>query len=221
GPAGCVGAVPILQHRAPEALREERVVPRAKTPRDERGEAHVRARPQHALEMSAALQEWHVQQRLAVDLQEIERGEDPPPAVLPCVRVALVVDLEIALVPPIAHENAVHDRGRALRVRDDRVVELARAIDRPRVAAEARLTLADPDEDPGTCPLGLEDVALRLRTLADEPGALWRDLRAEKRRHPSDSSVSGVRAGGSGRFVGPSGPLDSQNVRSIIPERPF
>src|SRR3954467_7529697 len=72
---GRVDAVPALEDDPAESLRGERVAPRAKAPRDVRREPDVHARREHALEMAAALEERHFEERFAVDLQQIEGCE--------------------------------------------------------------------------------------------------------------------------------------------------
>src|SRR5919201_470066 len=134
--AGRVRAVPILQDDPPKSLRLQRVAPGAKALRHEGCEPDVRARREDALEVAAALEERHREERLTVDLEEIEGREDLPASELAGVRVAGVVDLEIALVLPVVDEDAVDDRGLAARVRDDGVVELARPLERTGVPEE-------------------------------------------------------------------------------------
>ena len=117
--------------------------------------------------MSPTLEERDVEERLAVDLQEIERGEDLLTCELARVRVATLVYLEVALVLPAVDEDAVNDRGVALRLSHDRVVQLARPRDLPFITEEVRLGVANANEDPRACPRGFEDVALPLRSFAD------------------------------------------------------
>src|SRR5712691_5438780 len=74
--ASSVGAVPILQHDSPESLLRERVAPRAQASRYVRREPDVEAGREDALEVASALEERHVEQRFAIDLEQIERRED-------------------------------------------------------------------------------------------------------------------------------------------------
>src|SRR5207245_8050156 len=74
--AGGVGAVPILEHRTPESLRHERVVPRPQRARHERRQADVLARRQDSLEVAFALEERDLKEPLSVDLEKVERRED-------------------------------------------------------------------------------------------------------------------------------------------------
>jgi hypothetical protein len=97
--------------------------------------------------MAPTLEERDVEERLAVDLEEIERGEDLLACELARVRVAMVVYLEVALVFPAVDEDAVDDRGVALRLSHDRVVQLARPCDLPFVTKEVRVGVADANED--------------------------------------------------------------------------
>ena len=97
--------------------------------------------------MAPTLEERDVKERLAVDLEEIERGEDLLTRELARVRVAMVVYLEVALVFPAVDEDAVDDRGVALRLSHDRVVQLARPSDLPFVTKEVRVGVADANED--------------------------------------------------------------------------
>src|SRR5438309_3896314 len=98
--AGRVRAVPILEHDSAKALRLERVTPRSQPAGDVWRQPHVRTWREDAFEMSPTLEERDVEERLAVDLQEIERGEDLLTRELPRVRVATLVYLEVALVLP-------------------------------------------------------------------------------------------------------------------------
>src|SRR5438105_3372808 len=194
--AGRVRAVPILEHRTLETLSQKRVMPGPQTSRHIRRQADVRAGGEHARQMSAALQERHREQRLAVDFQEVEGGKDLSTAVLARIGVALIVHLEIALVPPVGHEHPVDDGRFAASVGHDRVVELPWSLDRAGVAAKAGAT-ADADEHTGTRPLRLEDVTARLGPITDHPRALRRDVRAQKSCHPTSQYpvwASGVRA---------------------------
>src|SRR6266568_2862092 len=114
--AGCVRAVPILEHDPAKALRLERVAPRPQPARDVGRQPHVRAGREDTFEVPPPFQKRDLQKRLAVDLEEIERREDQPSSELPRVRVALLVHFEIALVLPAFDEDAVDDRGAALRL---------------------------------------------------------------------------------------------------------
>src|SRR5881296_454828 len=112
--------------------------------------------------MTPALEKRDLEERLAVDLQQVERGEDLPSPELPRVRVAVVVDLEVALVLPVGHQDAG----------EDRVVQLARSVHPAFVAEEMRLGMANAHQHSRARPGWLEDVALPLRSFADEPGSL-------------------------------------------------
>src|SRR2546428_9833331 len=111
--------------------------------------------------MPPTLEQRHGEQRLTVDLEEIERGEDLPPSELARVGIPLVIDFEIALVLPVVDQHAVDDRRLAARVSHDRVVELSWTIARALVPHELRRAVADSHEEAGTHPLRLEDVAPR------------------------------------------------------------
>src|SRR6267143_288175 len=197
--AGRVCAVPILEHDSAKALRLERVTPRSQPARDVRRQPHIRTWREDAFEMPPALEEWDVEKRLTVDLQEIERGEDLLTCELPRVRVAMLVYLEIALVLPAVDQDTVDDRGAALRFGDDRVVQLAGPGHLPLVAKEMGLRVADSDEDPGAGPRRFEDVALPLRSFADRPGPLGQKICPE-----DGAQDSSIRA------------LDRANVCSIM-----
>src|SRR6266566_175164 len=194
-----VRAVPILQHDAAEPLRLQRFAPGTQASRYVGRQPDVRTWGEDAFKMASPLQEWDLEQGLAVDLEEVEGREDLATAELPGVCVSLLIDLEVAFVLPPVDENAVEDRGAALRLRDDRVVQLARSGHLAFVADEVRLGMTDPDEDSRSCPCRLEDVALPLRPFADRPGSLGQKI------SPEDAAQdSSIRA------------LDSTNVRSII-----
>src|SRR5712691_5079640 len=152
-----VRAVPVLDDDASEPLREKRVPPGPQTSGHVRRQPHVLARREHTFEVPAPLEKRDGEQRLAVDLEQVEGGEDLPGAELAGVGVALVVYFEIALVPPLVHQHAVDDRAVAASVRDDRVVELARAARRAAVPDETRGTVPDPHEHARPRPLRLED----------------------------------------------------------------
>src|SRR6266550_329281 len=176
-----VRAVPVLDDDALEPLGEKRVPPSPQTSGHVRRQPHVLARREDTFEVSAPFEQGDLKQRLAIHLEEVERGKDLPRAELPGVGVALVVDFEIALVAPIVDQHAVDDRGFAVGVRDDRVVQLARAARRSAVPDETRVAVADPHEHACPRPLRLEDVAFRLRAFADDARPLRRDVRAEDR----------------------------------------
>src|SRR2546425_3117174 len=179
--AGSVRAVPVLDHDALEALREKCVAPGAQTSCDKGREPDVLARREDTLEVTAPLEQRDGQQGLAIDLEQVEGGEDLPRAILAGIGVALVINFEVALVAPIVDQDTIDDRGIATGIRDDRVVELARAGRRAAVADETWVAMADPHQDACAGPLRLEDVVLRLRALADEAGALRRQVDAEDR----------------------------------------
>src|SRR2546426_2068681 len=149
--------------------------------------------------MPPTLEQGHGEQRLTVDREEIERGEDLSPPELARVGVPLVIDFEIALVLPLVDQHTVDDRRLATRVSHDRVVQLSWTLTRALVPHELRRAVADSHEEAGTHPLRLEDVAVGLRPLAGEPRTLRREIRAEERAQTSEYPA-----------------LDSQNIRSII-----
>ena len=149
--------------------------------------------------MAPPLQEWDPEERLAVDLEEVKGREDLATTELPRVRVSLLIDLQVTLVNPPIDQNAIEDRGAALRLRDNRVVQLARSGHFAFVADEVRLGVTDPDEDSRACPCWLEDVAFPLRPFADRPGPLGQEICPE-----NAAQDSSIRA------------LDSTNVRSIM-----
>ena len=149
--------------------------------------------------MTPALEQRDLEKRLAVDLDQVECRENLTTSELPRVGVAMVVDLEVALVLPVGHEDTVEDRGLAPGLGDDRVVQLTRPLDGALVAEEVRLGMADTYEDPRARPRRLEDVALPLRSFADEPGSLGREVCPES--GAQDSSIPA---------------LDMANVRSIM-----
>src|SRR3989475_10352535 len=99
-----VSAVPILEHHAAKALRLQRVTPGPESPRHIRRAPDVGACREDPFEVPPPLQERDLKEGLAVDLQEIERGEDLATPELPRVRVSLVVDLQFAFILPIAHQ---------------------------------------------------------------------------------------------------------------------
>src|SRR5687767_11038087 len=157
--------------------------------------------------MPLSLEEGDVDERLAVDLEEVERREDPPSGGGPGEGVAVAVDLELLLVLPVGHEHPVDDRGLAARERADRVVELARTVDRAGVPDEAVSWVSDADKGPGAGPLRLQDVSLRLGPLAGVAGLLGGEIGPDLRVHWVDSRVSQ--------------PLDTTNVCSKMRERLF
>src|SRR2546421_3750888 len=197
--AGRVGAVPILEHHAPESLRLECFTPGPQAARDVRRQSNVRTGRDDAFEVSPTLQERNPEERLAIDLEQVERGEDLLTCELARVGISVVVHLEVSLVLPLIDEDSVDDRRGALRLGDDRVIELPRPGHLAFVADEVRLRVADTDEHPCPRPRRLEDVALPLRALADRPGALGQQVCPE-----DGAQASSIRA------------LDMANVRSIM-----
>src|SRR6202022_332872 len=117
-------------------------------------------------EMAAALHERDIEERLAVDLEQVERGEDAPAAGATREGVALRVQLELPVVWEAVDEHAIEDRGARAGVGDDRVVQLSGSVHRSVVPDEARTVVAHPDKGPQALPLGLQDVAGRLRPPA-------------------------------------------------------
>src|SRR2546427_5380222 len=208
-PAGRVDAIPVLQHDAPETLRHECLAPRAQPAGHVRREADVPGLREDALEVTPSLEERDLEERLAVDLEEIERGEDAPPSGRSRERIALLVHLEVRLVAPVVDQHAVDDRAVTPRVGDDRVVELARGVELAPVPAEAGpARVPDTYEGARSHPLRLQDVALRFRALADEAWSLRCQVGSEERRHiPSTSLI--VRPLTARTFV-----LSCPNVRS-------
>src|ERR1700716_3302595 len=89
--AGRVRAVPILEHDSAKPLRLEGVTPRSQPAGDIRCPPHVRTWGKAGFEASPAREERDVKERLAVDLEEIERGEDLLTRELARVRVAMLV----------------------------------------------------------------------------------------------------------------------------------
>src|SRR4051812_18791215 len=197
---GRVDAVPALEDDPAESLRGERVAPRAKAPRDVRREPDVHARREHALEMAAALEQRHFEQRFAVDLEQIEGREDAAPAGVPAHGVPLRIHLELGLVEEALHEDTVDDGRVRACVGDDGVVELTRAVDRAVIPDESRAGVADADQRPDAFPLWLEDVAVGFRLLADVAGTLGREVRPDGVLQRWRARVSH--------------PLDRQNKRS-------
>src|SRR2546428_4911670 len=109
--ASSVGAVPVLEHDTAESLLRERVAPRAQASRYIWREPHVEAGRQHAFEVPPALEQRYVEQRLAIDFEQIERREDAARSRRARHRVALGVHLELRFVLPAVDENAVEGRG--------------------------------------------------------------------------------------------------------------
>src|SRR3989442_3562934 len=208
-PAGRVDAIPVFQHDAPETLRHECLAPRAQPAGHVRREADIPGLREDALEVTPSLEERDLEERLAVDLEEIERGEDAPPSGRSRERIALLVHLEVRLVAPVVDQHAVDDRAVTPRVGDDRVVELARGLELAHVPAEAGpARVPDTYEGARSHPLRLQDVALRFRALADEAWSLRCQVGSEERRHiPSTSLI--VRPLTARTFV-----LSCPNVRS-------
>src|SRR2546428_8889556 len=133
-----VRAVPILEHDAAEPLRLQRFTPGTQASRDVGREPDVRTGGEDAFKMAPPLQEWDLEEGLAVDLEEVEGREDLPTAELPRVRVSRLSDLEVALVLPPLDENAVEGPGASLPLPDDRVVHLARSAPSGLAAPEVR-----------------------------------------------------------------------------------
>src|SRR6267378_18984 len=146
--AGRVGAVPILEHDPVKALCLKCVAPSAESACHVRREPDVGTRRHDAFEVTPALEEGDRQEPLAVHFQEIERRVDLATYELPRVRVPVVVHLEIDLVLPIAHQDAVQDGGVALSLGDDRVVELARPRHDAVVSQKVWLRVTDAHERP-------------------------------------------------------------------------
>src|SRR5438093_11767048 len=165
-----------------EPLRDERLAPRAQAAGDERCEAHIDARYQETLEVSLAFEQWDLEQRLAVDLEQIECCEDLPGARFPHEGIAVRIELELRLITPVGDKDPVDDRGHALRFGRDRVVQLPRAVHLAAVADEVRSTVADTRESPLSHPVRLEDVVRHLRAFAGEAGSLRRQIDAQNRR---------------------------------------
>src|SRR5436309_7479213 len=105
--ARSVRGVPVLQHRASETLCKKRVVPGPQAARDERRDPDVLARHEDPREVPPALEQRDLQKRLAVDLEEVEGGEDLARPEAAGVGVSLFVHLEVALVLPVVHQYAV------------------------------------------------------------------------------------------------------------------
>src|SRR5437764_4924464 len=120
-----VWAVPVLEHDAFEPQSGERLAPRAKPPGHVRGQPDVRAGRQEPFEMPLALEERHVQEWIAVDLEQVERAEDLPPRQGARERIPLLVDLEVPAVLPVGYEDAVEDRRPRVGLGLDRVEQLA------------------------------------------------------------------------------------------------
>src|SRR5438876_1109729 len=160
-----VWAVPVLQHDALEAESAQRLAPGAQAAGDERGDPDVRAGRHETLEVALPFEERNADERLTVDLEEVERAEDLAARELAGECVPLGVHLEVAIVLPVRDEDAVEDRRRAPGLRLDRVEELARPVHRSVVTEEARAVVADPDRDAGALPGRLE-VVVRQRRLA-------------------------------------------------------
>src|SRR5437867_4073952 len=162
-----------------EALRDERLAPRAQAAGDERREADVDARDQEALEVSLPFEQRDLEQRLAVDLEQIECCEDLPRARFPHERIPIRIELELRLITPVGDEDPVDDRRRALGFGRDRVEQLPRAVHLAAVADEVRSTVSDARESPRSHPVRLEDVVRYLRAFAGEAGSLRRQIDAQ------------------------------------------
>ncbi len=189
-----------LEHDAAKALRDEGLSPRPQAAGDEGREPDVDAGHQQPLEVSFSLQERDLEERLAVDLEEIERGEDLPRDRVAHEGVAVRIELQLRLIAPVRNENAVDDRRRAPGLGRDRVIELARPLDLALVTDEMRTVVTDARDGACPHPVRLEDVVRQLRAFAGVAGSLRREIRAQ----------DGLQLG---RV---SHPLDSQNRRSKI-----
>jgi len=129
--------------------------------------------------MAPAFEQRDLQQRLSVDLEQVECREDPPAARRARHGVPLRVHLELRLVEEAVDQHSIQDRAVRARVGDDGVVELARTVIRAVVAHVPRAGCVHPDEDADALPLGFEDVAVGLRLLADVAGTLRRQVRPD------------------------------------------
>src|SRR3989442_10693832 len=107
--AGSVRAVPVLDHDALEALREKCVAPGAQTSCDKRREPDVLARREDTLEVTAPLEQRDGQQGLAIDLEQVEGGEDLPRAILAGVRGGPRLHFLGAPLPPTLRQDPPHD----------------------------------------------------------------------------------------------------------------
>src|SRR6266540_833782 len=179
GAARSVSAVPVLEYNAAKALRDQCLAPGAETASDIRRQADIQAGHEQALQMSFALEERDLQQRLAVDLDQVEGREDLTRARVAHERVALRIELELRLIPPVRHENAVDDRRTAVRLGHDRVVQLARSLDLTVISDEMRPAVADARQRPRSHPVRLKDVARQLRAFAGIAGTLRHEIRAQ------------------------------------------
>src|ERR1700704_5910058 len=158
GAARSVSAVPVLEYDTAKALCDQCLAPGAQSSCHERREADVAAGHQQALQMALALQQRDLQEGLAVDFEQVERGEDLPRAGVPHESVALRIELELRLIVPVRHEDAVDDRRRAVRLGDDRVIQLPGPVDLAAVADEVRSAEPDTHQRPRSHPIRLEDV---------------------------------------------------------------
>jgi len=179
GAARSVRAVPVLEYDATEALHDQCLAPGAEATCHVRRQADVDAGDQQALEMPFALEQRDLQERLAIDLEQVEGREDLPRARVARERVAIWVELELRFIAPIRDEDAVDDRGRAVRLGHDRVVQLARSVNLAVIPDEVRPAVADTSERPLSLPIGLQDVTRQLRAFAGVAGSLRREIRAQ------------------------------------------
>src|SRR6185295_11864926 len=93
GAARSVRAVPILEYDAAESLHDQGLAPGAETACHVRRQAHVHAGHEQALEMPFALQKGNLQERLAIDLEQVEGREDLPRVRVAHERVAFGIEL--------------------------------------------------------------------------------------------------------------------------------
>src|ERR1700687_2563284 len=129
--------------------------------------------------MAFALQQGDLEQRLTIDLEQVEGGEDLSRACAAHEGVALRIELALRLIAPVRDEGAVDDRRRAVRLGHDRVVQLPRSLDLAAVADEVRSAVADTRQRPRSHPLRLEDVVRQLRAFAGVARSLGREIRAQ------------------------------------------
>src|SRR6267142_102668 len=179
GAARSVSAVPVLQHDAAKALSDQRLAPGTESTRHVRSQADIDAGHEQALEVPFALQQRDLDQGLAVDLQQVEGGEDLAAGRVSRERVAVGIELELRLIAPVRDEDAVDDRRAAVRLGHDRVVQLAWPIDLAAVAQKTRPLVPDTRDRARSHPVRFEDVVRQLRAFAGVARSLGRELRAQ------------------------------------------